>query len=628
MTTSPLRARALRATALGAACATAVLGLAVPPASAASPGAATNVIYLLGDGMGVTHITAARERFYGAAGRLNMEKSDVVGKVSTYAVEEGTAQPSLVTDSASSATAWSSGVKTYNAALGVDAYGKRVATLMEQGKAAGMRTGNVSTAEITDATPAGMMSHALLRGCQGPVYSDATCLGTGPDGKPRPAPSDRTLITPIAEQIARNGTADVILGGGLARFEPDDAKALSDQGYAVLGSYGDPALAAGQQTASTQRVATRSDLQSATGDKVIGLFSRGNMTVETTKAATSTVVKDEPSLAEMTTKAISLLQGKGPKGFLLQVEGALIDKRSHANDATQTLGEMKAFDDAVKVALDFAARDGHTLVITTADHECAGFNIIEKGSFTNAEARNFPGTGNVDGGNRANDSAVVRSGSQTKDPARSTGPNNAAGSTAGNFAPAYFRTADDPADVPDGDPRGSLALTYLSGNHTGADVNIFATGPESGVFAGSQDNTELYRKMFDSLAALGNKPTTPVPAPSASASPSASPTPTRAPARPVGFRTILQGRGAGKVLLALNDVSPAQPGARVDVYYVDRGVQKFVRRLAIDSRGRTTVTPATFTFRKGTMPTFVVRVVPTDGASAVTTTGPLTGYAG
>ena len=133
-----------------------------------------NVIYLLGDGMGRTHVTAARERYYGAAGKLNMERFPQVGQVSTYAVQPNSGQPgaddfvpNLVTDSASAATAWSSGVKTYNAALGVDAKGKVKPTMMELAKKAGMRTGNVSTAEITDATPAGQMSHALLRGCQG-----------------------------------------------------------------------------------------------------------------------------------------------------------------------------------------------------------------------------------------------------------------------------------------------------------------------------------------------------------------------------------------------------------------------------------------------------------------------------
>ncbi len=188
--------------------------LAVP--AVAEPRAEVrNVIYLVGDGMGRTHVTAARGRFAGAAGRLAMERLPVLGQVATWAVEEASDRPALVTDSASSATAWSSGVKTYNAAIGVDAYGRRVDTLMEQARAAGLRTGNVSTAEVTDATPAAMMSHALLRGCQGPTYSAAACV---PEGAQPPA--DRTLVTPIAEQIARGGAADVVFGGALARSSP------------------------------------------------------------------------------------------------------------------------------------------------------------------------------------------------------------------------------------------------------------------------------------------------------------------------------------------------------------------------------------------------------------------------
>ena len=122
---------------------------------------------------------------------------------------------------------------------------------MEQAKAAGFATGNVSTAEITDATPAGMFSHALLRGCQGPIFSESTCLPKKADGSYEAQPADKTLVTPIAEQIARNGTADVIFGGGMARFEPEDQKAMLDKGYEVLGSMGDPALKA--QTADSQR---------------------------------------------------------------------------------------------------------------------------------------------------------------------------------------------------------------------------------------------------------------------------------------------------------------------------------------------------------------------------------------
>ncbi|KPI33862.1 Alkaline phosphatase [Actinobacteria bacterium OV450] len=463
-----------------------------------------NVIYLLGDGMGRSHVTAARDRYYGPGGKLTMETLPFTGAVATYAVEKGGQKPALVTDSASSATAWSSGVKTYNAAIGVDAYERKTATLMEQAKAAGFATGNVSTAEVTDATPAAQFSHALLRGCQGPVFTEAACLPKKDDGTYEPAPQDKTLVTPIAEQIARNGTADVILGGGLARFEPDDQKALQAQGYQVLGSFGDPALTA--QSAASQKVATKGDLDKADGKKVVGLFNRGNLTVEQAKAAlpADAPQKQEPSLADMTRKSISLLTDRRQqdrrknKGFFLQVEGAQIDKRSHANDAAQTLAEVKAFDEAVKAAYEFAKKDGHTLVIVTADHECAGFNIIEKGSYTNAEAVAPPA--NVDAGNAANSSAPSRAASGAKDSSRSTGAVNGAGSAdAKNFAPATFRTPEDPAGVKDGSPEASLWLTYLSGNHTGADVPLFAYGPTGSAFAASQNNTELYGKMYRAL---------------------------------------------------------------------------------------------------------------------------------
>ncbi|MBZ5733064.1 alkaline phosphatase [Nocardioides sp. TRM66260-LWL] len=456
--------------------------------------AVKNVIYLLGDGMGRTHVTAARERYYGLEGHLNMETLPVVGQVSTYSVQKNSGQPgaadfapNAVTDSASAATAWSSGVKTYNAALGVDAKGNVVPTLMEQAKKSGYRTGNVSTAEITDATPAGQMSHALARGCQGPTYSDAACQDLAITGTALPTTDVR--VTPIADQIARNKTADVILGGGLGRFDADDEAALKGNGYTVLGS---PA---------TQTVATETDLASATGKRVFGLFNKGNLTVEKYKADNpASDQAKEPSLPEMTQKAIDLLKTSpsSSKGFYLQVEGALIDKRSHANDAAQTLQETKAFDDAVKVALDFAKKDKHTLVIVTADHECAGFNIIEKGTYTNAEASAPPA--NVDSGNPANSSSPARASSGKKSDTRSTGFANAPGaSDVNNFGPATFRTPDDAAGVQDGTADASLWLTYLSGNHTGADVPLFAFGPTSSKVAGSVDNTFLHTVMAQAL---------------------------------------------------------------------------------------------------------------------------------
>jgi len=476
-----------------------------PPAAPAKK--AKNIILMIGDGMGVTHIDAARQRFFGANGKLNMEKSPTQGTVATYAVGEGTDKPVYVTDSASAATAWSSGVKSYNNAIGKDSRGKVVPTIMEQAKGKGMRTGNVSNAEITDATPAGMFSHVSARACQGPVFTTASCV--------RPSGQGASDV-PVAEQIARNNVADVILGGGLSRFEPEDSDVMKTNGYKVLGSFGDPSVAnanSGGQSAATQKAATKADLDGVTGrnQRVMGLFNRGNMTVEKAKAdnPSSTEATNEPGVAKMTARAIDLLKSSDQgdaNGFFLQVEGALIDKRSHANDAAQTLAEVKEFDDAVKAAQDFAAADGNTLVIVTADHECAGFNIIDPGSFASSEAATPPG--NVDSGNTANNSTPSRAANNVKDPARSpvdgstpprTIPSNASGAAANSFAPATFRTADDPTSVNDGSPDASLWLSYLSGNHTGADVPIYTSGPQAELFKGKQDNTDIFRFMRAAL---------------------------------------------------------------------------------------------------------------------------------
>ncbi len=481
---------------------TAVLAVALA-AAGASPALATedqkakNIILLVGDGMGVTHIDAARQVRYGAAGSLVMETLGQQGSVSTYAVERDSDQPALVTDSASSATAWSSGVKTYNAAIGLDSYGAVVPTIMEQAAAAGLRTGNVTTSEITDATPAAQFSHATLRGCQGPTYTVAGCETLG--GQP---------YLPIAQQIARNQVADVILGGGNARFTAEDQAIMRGNGYQTLGTFGAAGVAAtatAPAVPATGVVATKAQLDAVTGrdQRVIGLFNTGNLTPEVNKAKAfpTPAVQDEPALKDMTSKAIDLLADSAEgqdNGFFLQVEGSQIDKRSHANDAAQTIGETLAFDDAVEVARDFAEEDGNTLVIVTADHECAGFNIIEPGSYTNAEATAPPS--NQSG--TSSTQTPVRAAGGTRDATRSSGAVNGAGATPGNFGPATFRTADDPAGIVDGDPAASLHLVYLSGNHTGADVNIYAYGPGSQPFDTKIDNTDMYDIMTGALAGL------------------------------------------------------------------------------------------------------------------------------
>jgi len=175
-------------------------------------GRAKNVILFLGDGMGDSEITVARNYQVGANGRLWMDTLPLTGEYTTYALQES--NPSLidyVTDSAASGTGWATGFKTSNGRIssvaGTGAAVTHYSTILELAQRAGFKTGNVSTAEITDATPAVLDSHINDRGCQGPANM-ATCA---PSKKENGGPGS------IAEQSVDHHV-NVILGGGLARF--------------------------------------------------------------------------------------------------------------------------------------------------------------------------------------------------------------------------------------------------------------------------------------------------------------------------------------------------------------------------------------------------------------------------
>jgi len=340
---------------------------------------AKNVILLIGDGMGDSEITAARNYAEGAGGYFKgIDALPLTGQYTHYALDKKTHKPSYVTDSAASATAWSSGVKTYNGALGVDVNGKPYPTLIEIAKAAGKATGNVSTAELQDATPAAMVSHVTSRKCYGPVETSEKCasnaLENGGAGS-------------ISEQLLKT-RADVTLGGGAKSFEQ-----VAKGGEGAGKTLKEQALASGYQWVTNAD--ELNNIKVANHDKpVLGLFSAGNMPVrwQGPKATyhgnidaqpVSCVVNPErnasvPTLAQMTEKAISLLQDN-KEGFFLQVEGASIDKQDHAANPCGQIGETVDLDEAVQKALEFARKDGNTLVIVTADHAHSS-QIIENGT--------------------------------------------------------------------------------------------------------------------------------------------------------------------------------------------------------------------------------------------------------
>ncbi|TGD13092.1 alkaline phosphatase [Brevibacterium sp. S111] len=404
---------------------------------------AKNVILLIGDGMGDSEITAARNYAKGAHGRFDgLDALPMTGQYTTYAVDKDTGKPDYVTDSAASATGWSSGTKTYNGALGIDRKGNPHKTLIEMARAKGMKTGDVSTAEIQDATPAAQLTHISLRGCYGPEETSEDC-------------SDEALenggLGSISEQII-NARADVTLGGGSASFEQK----------ATAGDWKDQTLLEQAEDRGYQLVDDSDSLDSLTeanqDSPVLGLFTEGNFPVRwegpkaTHGGGTEPAVKCKnnpertssvPKLDQLTNKAVDLLDNDD--GFFLQVEGASIDKEDHAANPCGQIGETVDLDEAVKAALDFAKEDGETLVITTADH--------------------------------AHTSQIVSAGSDT---------------------PGLTRTLTT-ADGTDMTMNYATADEEESQGHTGTQLRIAAYGPGAANVVGLTDQTDMHFTIADGL---------------------------------------------------------------------------------------------------------------------------------
>jgi len=331
-------------------------------------GPAKNVILLIGDGMGDSEITSARNYAYGAGGTLpGIDSLPLTGQYTTYSLNKSgpnAGKPDYVPDSAATGSAWATGTKTYDNAISVDVEGTPQDTLLEIAKANGLKTGNVSTAELQDATPAVQAAHVAARSCYGPD----TVEQCGDDAL------DQGGLGSISEQII--GTrADLTLGGGAASFTQTaragqyEGSALFDQaadrGYQVVhDAAGLDAVTAADQTAPVLGTFTDGNFPTryAATTATVGGADLAPQTCQPNPARLST----DLSLRSLTEKSIDLLDGDA--GFFLQVEGASIDKRDHSADACGQIGEVLDLDEAVQAALEFAEADGNTLVIVTADH--------------------------------------------------------------------------------------------------------------------------------------------------------------------------------------------------------------------------------------------------------------------
>lgn len=429
-------------------------------------GPAKNVILLIGDGMGDSEITVARDYLKGAAGRFEgIDALPLTGQYTTYSLhKKGTklfdvdysGKPDYDPESASTASAWSTGTKTYDGSLAVDLDNVAQRSLLKLAKEKGLKVGDVTTSEIQDATPAAQYAAINERGCYSPARLTDGCKNAG-------------FTKSITEQLL-DVRPDVTLGGGATYFgETVDGKDNKVGGKTL------DALATEQGFQKVTDKAGLAGLTEASQTKpVLGLFAPGNLP---TNFKSANAVKDgnkkapvtceanparpatQPSLADMTDKAIKLLDNT--KGFFLQVEGASIDKRDHASDACGQIGETDDLDKAVKVALDYAKAHRDTAVFLTADHAHTS-QIVEVNSTSPGVSINLI--------NPAADNAPL--------------------------AVNYGTTAVS-------DPTSPTEVDKASQQHTGSQLRIAGYGPGAANIVGLTDNTDVFFTV-SRLLGLGN----------------------------------------------------------------------------------------------------------------------------
>jgi alkaline phosphatase len=423
----------------------ALIGLLL--AAAAAIGAAPaprprNLVVLIADGCGPASFALARA----VAGSPLALDSVLVGACLTASAD------SRITDSGAAATALATGTSTRNGAVAVDTAGRPLGTLLEAAEARGMATGVVVTCRITHATPAAFVAHVAHR-------------------------SDETAI---AAQIVDFGL-EVAFGGGRREFVPEPAGGQRRD---------DRDLTAEAAARGMRVIGDAAALSGPLRSPVLGLFADSHMDYELDRDGAR-----EPSLADMTARALELLSDD-LDGFVLMVEGSRIDHAAHDHDAATHAREVLAYDEAVRVVLEFARRDGRTLVVSTADHETGGLTLGRAGEdhgggWDPAPLRAARGSAE----------RIARRIGEGADAAKEM----AAGAGVRDLAPdeaaalAAATTLAARRDVVAAALNRRAGLGWTTRGHTGIDVGLYAFGPGAEAFRGAHTNAAIGRALARAL---------------------------------------------------------------------------------------------------------------------------------
>ncbi|MFQ2194211.1 alkaline phosphatase [Aeromonas jandaei] len=430
---------------------------------------AKNVILFIGDGMGPTVLTATRLYKVGEEGNLEMMKLARSARIKTFSNDAQT------TDSAPSMAAYTTGVKMNNEVIamssdtkavapGKDANGnkgvnncasdngKPVPTILELAKAAGKSVGAVTTTELTHATPAATYSHICHRDAAYAIAAQAVPGGAG-------------------FNTALGNGVDVLMGGGANHWTPYNS--TSNKGGRADGRD----LTAELTAQGYRYVTTRSDLAKVDSGKLIGLFSaKSHLDYELDRVAKG-AANTQPSLSEMTAKAIDLLS-QNSQGYFLMVEGGRIDHALHGTNAKRSLTDAVALDDAVKTALGKVDLKD-TLIVVTADHDHTmtinGYSA--KGNKVLDLVKNGDGSTQNDVDGKPFTTLVF-----------GNGPNR----------PDVRPTLTSDQVMAD-DYLQETGVKLGSETHGGGDVMLFADGAGSSRFKGTLDNTKVFGKLKEAL---------------------------------------------------------------------------------------------------------------------------------
>jgi alkaline phosphatase len=434
-------------------------------ASAEGAAGPKNIIILFADGVAATQWELGR---YSARVLHNQSfaATDVVFRDGALGLLSTDSRDAFVTDSAAAASAMSTGVKVDNSAVSMTPDGKAHRTVMEAAKSAGKKTGLVTTAEIYDASPAAFSVHAKNR---------------------------REAQSIVDQYLAME--PDVLLGGGRDYFLPKSIPGGKR-------SDGKDMIAAFAQK-GYQIVRDTRELRNAKGAKLLGLFADEDMAFEIDRDPAK-----EPSMAEMARAALDALSTTSPNGFVLFVENENTDTAGHYNDAASVMRALWAFDEALRLALDFRSKaPNDTLIIVTGDHETGGLSATYALRTPSGNARLYAAIANL----QMLERITISFGAAAKALGGKPSPEALAKLIAQHF-PGFQLDADLREAITNQSPLdrnfsyatqnalGRMVARQTSfywgtSGHTTEPVAVGAIGPGAELFKGYQDNTDFARNL-------------------------------------------------------------------------------------------------------------------------------------